>query len=182
MQISKPIRATRTYTQRLIAGPDAVFPLLCPVREAEWIDGWDPARVVSTSGVAEADCVFTTAAGPLDAVWYITRHERATGFVEMLKITPLVHGLPTDDPVAGHRDRERRRDQLHAHQSGTIGGRVCRRIQRGLLSSVHAGLGIAAQSLSRPRHRPESRRGLEPGLEWGCTMPGTARDHQTVLD
>lgn len=90
MQISKPIRATRTYTQRLIAGPDAVFPLLCPVREAEWIEGWDPARVVSISGVAEADCVFTTAAGPLDAVWYITRHERATGFVEMLKITPLV--------------------------------------------------------------------------------------------
>jgi hypothetical protein len=90
MKIVKPVRATRTYTQRLIAGPDAVFPLLCPVREADWIEGWDPPLVVSSSGVAEPDCVFTTSAEPIDAVWYITRHEPEAGFVEMLKITPNV--------------------------------------------------------------------------------------------
>ena len=90
MKIVKPVRATRTYTQRLIAGPDAVFPLLCPVREADWIEGWNPPLVVSSSGVAEADCVFTTAAEPIDAIWYITRHEPIAGFVEMLKITPTV--------------------------------------------------------------------------------------------
>jgi hypothetical protein len=33
MKIVQPNRATRTYTQHLIAGPAAVFPLLCPVRE-----------------------------------------------------------------------------------------------------------------------------------------------------
>jgi hypothetical protein len=90
MTIVPPKRATRTYTQRLIAGPDAVFPLLCPVREADWIDGWDPLLVATQSGVAERDCVFITAAEPLDAIWYITRHEPAAGFVEMLKITPTV--------------------------------------------------------------------------------------------
>lgn len=90
MRIIKPVRATRTYVQRLVAGPAAVFPLLCPVREAEWIDGWDPSLVISESGVAEPDCVFTTSAQPTDAVWYITRHEPATGFVEMIKITPAV--------------------------------------------------------------------------------------------
>lgn len=88
MKIVKPVRATRSYTQHLIASPAVVFPLLCPVREADWIEGWNPPRVVSSSGVAEADCVFTTPDEPIDAIWYITRHEPAAGFVEMIKITP----------------------------------------------------------------------------------------------
>lgn len=90
MKITKPLRATRSYTQRLLAEPSRVFPLLCPVREADWIEGWDPVLVISESGVAETDCVFLTAAQPQDALWYITRQEAAAGFVEMLKITPQV--------------------------------------------------------------------------------------------
>jgi hypothetical protein len=90
MKIVKPNRATRTYTQSLAAPPNTVFPLLCPVREADWIQGWDPPLVVSASGVAEPDCVFITSAQPSDAIWYITRHEPVEGFVEMLKITPSV--------------------------------------------------------------------------------------------
>ena len=78
-----------TYTQHLQAAPAVVFPLLCPVREADWIAGWDPLLVVSTSGVAEPDCVFTTKAEPQAAVWYVTRHE-PDEFVEMIKVTPEV--------------------------------------------------------------------------------------------
>ena len=90
MKIAKPIRATRTYTQNLVAPPSAVFSLLCPVREADWIQGWDPPLVISSSGVAEPDCVFVTSAQPSNAVWYITRHEPEASFVEMIKITPSV--------------------------------------------------------------------------------------------
>lgn len=90
MKLAKPVRVTRTFTQRLVGTPEAVFPLLCPVREVDWIHGWDPILVVSEAGCAEVDCVFTTAASPTDAVWYITRHEPENGFVEMLKITPSV--------------------------------------------------------------------------------------------
>ncbi|MEO6030863.1 MAG: hypothetical protein ABIP61_03000 [Burkholderiaceae bacterium] len=90
MKIVRPVRATRSHTQHLTADPATVFALLCPVREADWIEGWNPTRVVSSSGLAEPDCVFTTTAGPVDAVWYIIRHEPAAGFVEMLKITPGV--------------------------------------------------------------------------------------------
>jgi len=90
MKIIKPNRATRTYTQHLVGEPAAVFPLLCPVREADWIEGWDPPLVITSSGLAEADCVFTTSAQPTDAIWYITRHDLLAGFVEMLKITPQV--------------------------------------------------------------------------------------------
>jgi hypothetical protein len=89
VNVAKPHRVSRTYTQRLVAEPARVFPLLCPVREADWIEGWDPLEVFSESGVAERDCVFVTPASPNNAVWYITRHE-APSFVEMLKITPEV--------------------------------------------------------------------------------------------
>ena len=60
MNIRPPNRVTHTYTQRLVAPPAAVFPLLCPVREADWIDGWNPLLVLSHSGLAEPDCVFVT--------------------------------------------------------------------------------------------------------------------------
>jgi hypothetical protein len=90
MRIQQPNRVSRTYTQTLCAEPAQVFPLLCPVREADWIEGWDPGVVISASGVAERDCVFTTASKPHDALWYVTRHEPSAGFVEMLKITPTV--------------------------------------------------------------------------------------------
>jgi hypothetical protein len=89
MKLVSPVRAKHTYTQRLVAEPAAVFPLLCPVREADWIEGWNPLLVVSSSGVAEPDCVFITQAEPHAAVWYVTRHE-PFGFVEMIKITPDV--------------------------------------------------------------------------------------------
>ncbi len=88
MKIIPPNRVTRHYTQQLNADPATVFPLLCPVREADWIAGWDPLCVVSESGLGEPDCVFMTSAAPHDAVWYITRHQPEHGFLEMLKITP----------------------------------------------------------------------------------------------
>jgi len=90
MKITKPNRVTRTYTQQLVAEPSAVFPLLCPVREADWIEGWNPISVLTDSGVAESDCVFVTSASPNNAIWYVTRHDQDKGFVEILKITPLV--------------------------------------------------------------------------------------------
>jgi hypothetical protein len=90
MKIIRPRRVVRCYTQRLVAPPARVFPLLCPVREADWIEGWVPLVVFSDSGVAEADCTFITPATPADAIWYITRHEPARGELEMIKITPEV--------------------------------------------------------------------------------------------
>ena len=90
MEITKPNRATRTFTQSLVAGPERVFPLLCPVLEADWLDGWDPIAVFSNSGVAEPDCVFVTAADPQPAIWFVTRHEPGRFYVEMLKIVPEV--------------------------------------------------------------------------------------------
>ncbi|HEY5761902.1 MAG TPA: hypothetical protein VIS73_01700, partial [Rhodocyclaceae bacterium] len=90
MQIVPPKRAAHTYVQTLVTPPDQVFTLLCPVREADWIDGRDPRLMISASGVVEPDCVFVTPSEGTEATWVVTRHEPAAGFVEMLKITPGV--------------------------------------------------------------------------------------------
>ena len=90
MQIISPIRASHTYRQRLLGPAAKVFPLLCPVREMDWAEGWDPEKVISASGVAERNGVFLTPDKDGSAIWYITRHEPDTGFIEMLKILPDV--------------------------------------------------------------------------------------------
>jgi hypothetical protein len=90
MRITKPNRAIHTYRQRLCASAARVFPLLCPVREIEWADGWLPDLVISSSGIAERDCVFITPDEFGTAIWYVTRHEPENWFVEMLTIVPGV--------------------------------------------------------------------------------------------
>jgi hypothetical protein len=54
MNIQPPARAVHTYVQRLVAGPERVFPLLCPVREADWIEGWNPLQVPERIGCRRA--------------------------------------------------------------------------------------------------------------------------------
>jgi hypothetical protein len=90
LNVRAPNRVAHTYKQRLNGSPSRVFPLLCPVREADWIDGWNPVLVLSQSGYAEQDCVFVTDAKVHDSIWYITRHDPARFFIEMIKITPGV--------------------------------------------------------------------------------------------
>lgn len=65
-------RTTFTTTFTLDATPDEVFPLLCPVREYEWIPDWECTMVHSASGVAELGCVFLRGEGE---TWITTRYE-----------------------------------------------------------------------------------------------------------
>ena len=91
MRIETPYRAEHTYVQKYPEfPPEAVFPMLCPVREAEWVAGWDPVVVYTHSGVAETGCTFITSQDGRDAVWYIVRHDPEHHAVEMVKITPQV--------------------------------------------------------------------------------------------
>ncbi len=90
MKIVAPHRVRRTFRQHLVAPPERVFPLLCPVRESEWVQGWDPTLVVTESGVAEPDCVFVTADREREAVWVVTRLDPASWTIELLKVSPGV--------------------------------------------------------------------------------------------
>jgi len=79
------------------AAPDKVFPLLCPIREYEWIDGWECRLVYSRSGLVEDGAVFTTdfpGEGP--TVWVTVRHDPAARRVSFVRVTPDVKVLEMD--------------------------------------------------------------------------------------
>jgi len=88
MQATSPNRIKHSYTQSLAAPPDKVFPLLCPVREVDWVPGWDPTLVLSNSGVAEKDCIFVTRDTSHESIWVITGFEPEKYKLEMIKVTP----------------------------------------------------------------------------------------------
>ena len=82
-------RKTLTYRQLNTGNIQDVFPLLCPVRELDWLDGWQFTMIHSKSGLVEQDCVFTTPHhGKSDTVWYVTMHDPASHKVEFVRVTP----------------------------------------------------------------------------------------------
>lgn len=82
-------RVTHEYTQTNSAAPEKVFPLLCPVREADWVPGWQYRLIYSQSGVAEAGCVFTT---PNDdgseTIWLVTEYDPVVFTIAFAWVNP----------------------------------------------------------------------------------------------
>lgn len=68
-------RAGTEYAYEVSAAPEAVFPLLCPVREYEWLDGWSCEMIYSDSGVAEENCIFRTKSPVGPMTWNVNRYE-----------------------------------------------------------------------------------------------------------
>ncbi|MBW2585036.1 MAG: hypothetical protein JRE36_16110 [Deltaproteobacteria bacterium] len=67
---------TRSYEQTISADPSKVFDLLCPVKEAQWLEGWDYTLLHSESGLAEEGCVFLSRQeGEKDTIWMITKRD-----------------------------------------------------------------------------------------------------------
>jgi len=73
MNSFKASRVAHEYTQTNPAPPERVFPLLCPVREADWIPGWRYKLIYSDSGVAELGCIFTTQDSTVESTKYSSR-------------------------------------------------------------------------------------------------------------
>ncbi|MEJ2098951.1 MAG: hypothetical protein P8X68_03115 [Desulfobacterales bacterium] len=85
----KAKRVTRRYIQTLNAEPSVVHALICPVRETEWLDGWDYDLIFSQSGLAEAGCVFISRnKGEKDTIWMITKRDDQNFETEFARITP----------------------------------------------------------------------------------------------
>lgn len=80
---------TRSFEQTINADPSRVFDLLCPVKEAEWLDGWDYTLLHSESGLAEEGCVFLSRQeGENDTIWMITRRDVQNREIEFVRATP----------------------------------------------------------------------------------------------
>ncbi len=85
----KGIQQTFNYKQINNGNIDDVFPLYCPVREADYLDGWSYKMIWSKSGLIEKDCVFTTPHhGEFDTVWHVTKHDKINYKIEFLRVTP----------------------------------------------------------------------------------------------
>ena len=74
MSSSMP-RLVRTFVQDIHAPPEMVFPLLCPVREKEWLPGWDARMIHSASGLAERGAVFETVHAAGRTLWLVTEYD-----------------------------------------------------------------------------------------------------------
>lgn len=79
-----------SFNQRFEAPPGKVFPLLCPVREYEWIEPWRCELLRSDSGIAEKNCVFRTRfqGESSDDVWVISHYEPNTR-IEFVRVNAL---------------------------------------------------------------------------------------------
>ncbi len=82
-------RVTHEYTQTNLAPQEQVFPLLCPVREADWVPGWEYRLIYSESGLAEAGCVFGTPnQDGSETTWVVTEYDSATFRISFAWVTP----------------------------------------------------------------------------------------------
>ncbi len=100
---NKSIRLSKQYRQTISAAPDLVFPLLCPVEEARWLDGWSYQMVYSKSGVAEAGCVFTTPEGDQKAIWINSCRSQLDGHIQFVKVIPGVTVTLLDIQLSGQK-------------------------------------------------------------------------------
>ncbi len=77
-------------TQHVRAEPEAIFPLLCPVREYDWLPHWECELIYTESGVAEEGCVFQTdkpGDGGTDT-WVVSRFEPPQR-ISFVRVNPL---------------------------------------------------------------------------------------------
>jgi hypothetical protein len=102
-------RVSHEYTQTNCAPPETVFPLLCPVREAEWVPGWRYRLIHSKSGVAEAGCVFTTEEDGRETTWVVTEYDPAALRIGFVWVDPgriaaqiSIRLEPSGDATAAH--------------------------------------------------------------------------------
>lgn len=81
-----------SHSQLLNGSDEEIFPLLCPVREYDWIDDWSCDLIHSESGFAEANCVFRTVGSGTrlgehsDEYWIVSRFEPPTR-IEFVKFS-----------------------------------------------------------------------------------------------
>jgi len=89
MMTFKAKRVTRQFAQVINTSAEKVHELICPVREAEWLDGWDYEMIYSQTGLAEKGCVFKSHQhGEPDTIWIITERDDEKKLTEFARITP----------------------------------------------------------------------------------------------
>jgi hypothetical protein len=76
----------RKYQQTLEGTKVEIFPLLCPVREKEWLQDWEYKMIYSESGFAEKGCIFETNNNYGSYQWIVTKHDKDSHEIQFIKV------------------------------------------------------------------------------------------------
>ncbi len=97
-------RCLLSASQLLVGSPEKVFPLLCPIREYDWIEGWKCDLVFSQSGFAELDCIFATNfPGDEKDVWVVDQYQpnQAIQFIRVAENRVIRYRISLTDNMNG---------------------------------------------------------------------------------
>lgn len=114
---------TRSATMHIDAPAARVFPMLCPVREHDYLPDWKADILHSVSGVAELGCVFQTGGGDEpQQIWQITRFEPQAGVLRFAMCTPGSHVSRLDVLVSPRGDGACEVEFTYAHTAIVAAG------------------------------------------------------------
>lgn len=98
-------RARFSHIQNFNGSTAQIFPLLCPVREADYLSRWTCDIVYLQSGLMEAGGVFTTNFEPESGkdVWVVSRYEAPVHiqFVRVNTLRTIIYNIAVQDSGAG---------------------------------------------------------------------------------
>ncbi|HZX40359.1 MAG TPA: hypothetical protein VFE93_00890 [Myxococcaceae bacterium] len=83
-----PEQVSHVYEQHLEAAPDRVLPLLTPLGERAWAEGWEPRMRWEPPGGGAGTLFVIEHHGHPPTVWLLDTWEPATGHVHYVHVTP----------------------------------------------------------------------------------------------
>ena len=110
-------RISRKYKQINAGQPDKGFPLLCPVRESEWLPHFKAKVIYSSTGISEDGAIFQTTHGDdVPITWIITKYN-PNSLIEMMYIIPNIRIVRINIQLVNH-DKEHTETTIRYTQTG----------------------------------------------------------------
>lgn len=88
MEKFQSIQVNRKFSLRFNSFSEKVFPLLCPVREKEWIPGWDFEWIFSKTGLIGECCLFKTKEYGEDTFWFVVEYDQIKFRIVFVQFVP----------------------------------------------------------------------------------------------
>ena len=88
MSTFTPRQVSHEYTQSLAGAPDEILPLLTPLGEKAWCEGWEPTMRFEAASPGVGTLFATHGTGEPDTIWLLERFDAAAGHVRYLHVTP----------------------------------------------------------------------------------------------
>lgn len=93
-----------------------VFPLLCPERQKDWLDGWSYEMKYSESGLIEQDCIFYTSTdSQTKDVWVVSFYDIVDRQIEFLRVSPEACVIKINMTVKDIKDQQAETEIIYTY-------------------------------------------------------------------